>query len=108
MNKTNENAMAATVAEMTITELYNDYLCDVDLKIEQADTLTMILQDNYLVWDESKLKSDNVKMYEWQESYKEIQMLIYTIRNAVWDAKKIMETVIGLDLSTIKELKGNN
>ncbi|OJU14893.1 MAG: hypothetical protein BGN88_06440 [Clostridiales bacterium 43-6] len=77
----------------TIRDLLNGPIQITSIKIERADILLQVLQENYLEWNAPAVQNDKLKSVQFISSYEEIQALISAIRDDTHEARILIDSI---------------
>lgn len=95
---------------ITVNQLYNDHLCDIDCLIEKADKLLQITQEQYFEYSDEtashclirfEFRNGEDQTWSFREFYWQVQTLLDAARDATFSARNKMMSVMELDLRQI-------
>ena len=88
---------------MHIADLYNSYLCEVEILINNVLSLSETLDEYHFGVNAQALKEDKIsEVYELKRTYERGMALLWNITDRLHEAKNIMGKVMDVDLKTIK------
>ncbi len=77
----------------TIRDLLNGPIQTTSIKIERADILLQVLQENYFEDDAPAVQNDKLKSFQFTNSYEEIQALISAVRDYTNEARTLINSI---------------
>lgn len=86
-----------TSKTISIDELYNNHLDNIEDATGKAVTLMQIIGGHFEPTEEA-LQKDEFLAYCYKSSYSEIQSLLFILFDYIWAIKKEMETVMKVDV----------
>ncbi len=86
-----------TSKNISIDELYNNHLDNIEDATGKAITLMQIISGHFEHTEEA-LQKDEYLAFCYQHDYSEIQSLLFILFDYVWAIKKEMETVMEVNV----------
>lgn len=91
---------------MTVIELYNNHLCEIDLLVDMAFQLAQTLDEIHFPYRPERVdENKNYEQYEVVRTYEQSAALLWSMKEFLRQSKKKFQAVMDIDLKTIESWK---